>query len=133
MKEFPLTIATPDGVVFDGVAESVLVRCSSGDIEILAGHADLFASLGIGRVRIKADGNSRFASAAGGFISVTEGVVRMIATTFEFADEIDVERAERARENAENAIKNAKDDAELEKAKMKLMRAMTRIQVSDVK
>ena len=133
MKEFPLTIATPDGVVFDGMAESILIRCSSGDIEILAGHTDLFASLGIGRVRIKVDGSSRIASAAGGFVSVTGGVTRVVATTFEFADEIDIERAERARENAENAIKNAKDDAELEKAKMKLMRAMTRIQVSGVK
>ena len=133
MKEFPLTIATPDGVVFDGVAESILIRCATGDIEILAGHTDLFASLGIGRVRIKANGTTRMAAASGGFVSVTDGTTRVIATTFEFSDEIDIERAERARENAENAIRNAKNDAELEKAKMKLMRAVTRIQVSGVK
>ncbi len=133
MKEFPLTIATPDGVVFDGMAESILIRCSSGDIEILAGHTDLFASLGIGRVRIKAGGDSRMASASGGFISVSEGVARVVATTFEFSDQIDVERAERARLDAESAIRNAKNDAELEKAKLKLMRAMTRIQVSGLK
>lgn len=133
MKEFPLTIATPDGVVFDGVAESILIRCSSGDIEILAGHTDLFASLGIGRVRIKASGSSRLASVSGGFISVSGGTARVVATTFEFSDQIDVERAERARQNAERAIRNAKNDAELEKAKFKLMRAIARIQVSGLK
>ncbi len=130
MKEFPLTIATPDGVVFDGNAESILIRCTAGDIEILAGHTDLFASLSIGRARIKYSGTSRTASSAGGFISVVDGVCRVVATTFEFSDEIDLARAEKARENAENAIRNAKSDEELEKAKLKLMRAITRIKVS---
>lgn len=133
MKEFPLTIATPDGVVFDGAAESILIRCSGGDVEILAGHTDLFASLGIGRVRIKYEGKTRVASASGGFISVSGGAARVIATTFEYSDEIDVERAHKAKENAERAIRNAKNDAELEKAKLKLMRAITRIKVSEIK
>ena len=53
MKEFHLQIATPDGIRFDGAAESLLVKCEAGDVEIMAGHADLFSSLGIGRARIK--------------------------------------------------------------------------------
>ena len=72
MREFHLQIATPDGVKFDGPAESLLIKCSEGDVEILAGHADLVSALGIGRARIKADGKSRTASVSGGFISVSK-------------------------------------------------------------
>ena len=133
MKEFPLTIATPDGVVFDGNAESILIKCEGGDVEILANHTDLFASLAIGRARIISGGKHRNASSAGGYISVAGGRVCVVATTFEFSDQIDVERAERAKKNAENAIKNAKNDKELTKAKLKLLRAISRIQVSNLK
>ena len=62
MKEFHLQIVTPDGIFFDGMAESLLVRSEMGDIEIMAGHADLFSSLGIGRARIKTNGESRIKS-----------------------------------------------------------------------
>lgn len=133
MKTFHLEIVTPDGIKFDGEAESVLVKCQSGDVEILAGHADLFAPLAVGRSRIKYDGKSRNASSAGGFISVSRDKVSVVATTFEFADEIDVRRAENAAENASAAIKDAKDDAALEKAKLKLARALNRIKVSELK
>ena len=133
MREFHLQIATPDGVKFDGVAESLLIKCSEGDVEVLAGHADLFSSLGIGRARIKAGGKSRTGSVAGGFISVSSERVEVVATTFEFADEIDAERAERAREHAEEAIRNAKDEQEIERARLKLMRALNRIKVAELK
>ena len=133
MREFHLQIATPDGVKFDGVAESLLIKCSEGDVEVLAGHADLFSSLGIGRASIKAGGKSRTCSVAGGFISVSSERVEVVATTFEFADEIDAERAERAREHAEEAIRNAKDEQEIERARLKLMRALNRIKVAELK
>ena len=117
MREFHLQIVTPDGMAFDGMAESLLVRSESGDVEILAGHADLFASLGIGRARIKAGGENRLGSAAGGFISVAKGEVKLVATTFEFKDEIDLERAKTAKDTAEEKLKNAKNDKDIELAK----------------
>ncbi|MBO5946346.1 MAG: ATP synthase F1 subunit epsilon [Clostridia bacterium] len=133
MKTFNLEIVTPDGAMFEGQAESLLIKCESGDVEVLAGHADLFAPLAVGRARIKYDGKSRVASCAGGFLSVSKEKVMVVATTFEFADEIDVKRAKCAAENAEAAIKDAKDDAALEKAKLKLSRALNRIRVSELK
>ena len=133
MKEFHLQIVTPDGSVFDGAAESLLVKCESGDVEIMAAHADLFASLAVGRARVRANGQDRYASCAGGFLTVVKGEVRLIATTFEFSDEIDVNRAKKAAEDAEAAIKNAVDDVELERAKLKLSRALSRINVSGIK
>ena len=133
MREFHLQIATPDGVIFDGMAESLLIKCDEGDVEILAGHADLFAPIAIGRARIKADGKSRTASVAGGFLTVSREGAEVVATTFEYADEIDSARAEKAKANAEEAMRNAQDDSELERAKLKLMRAINRIKVSELK
>ena len=130
MKEFKLRIVTPDGVKFDGLAESVLVKCASGDVEIMAGHADYFASLATGRTRIIAGGKTMLASSSGGFLSVEGGEVNIVAITLEFSDEIDLERAERAKELAEMQIKDAKDNAALDKAKARLQRALNRIKIA---
>ena len=133
MKEFHLQIVTPDGVAFDGMAESLLVRSEMGDVEIMASHADLFSSLGIGRARIKTSSESKNASVAGGFLSVCKNEVKLIATTFEFQDAIDVERAKAARDKAEEKLKNATDDKEVILAKAKLKRAFNRIDVASLK
>ena len=93
MKPFHLEIVTPEGAAFSGEAESLLVRTSDGDVEILAGHTDYIAAVGIGRARIIADGKSRVASCAGGFLTVAGGEVKLVAITFEFSEDIDLKRA----------------------------------------
>lgn len=133
MKDFHLQIVTPDGIKFDGNAQSLLIKCEMGDIEIMADHADYFSSLGIGRARIKTADGTRVASSSGGILSVSSGDVRVVATTFEYSDEIDVDRAKAAKDAAELKIKDAKDAAELESAKLKLMRALNRIKVAELK
>ena len=133
MKEFHLQIVTPDGLAFDGNAESLLVRTFSGDVEILAMHADLFSSMAIGRVRIKIAEKTLFGSSSGGFISIENGEVRLICTTFEFKDGIDLPRATVAKEKAETLLKNAKTEEEIEIAKAKLSRALNRINVASLK
>ena len=133
MKPFHLEIVTPDGSVFDGMAESLLVRTTSGDVEILASHADYLATVATGRTRIIVDGEEKFASSQGGFLSVSGGEVRLVSTTFEFAEDIDVARAEAAKERAENAIEAAKSDRDVQLAKAKLARAMNRINVAGMR
>ena len=134
MKSFQLEIVTPDGTSFSGEAQSLLVRTDDGDIEILAGHADFFATLGIGRARIKLpDGEDRFASASGGFITVASGKVSLAATTFEFADEIDLSRARAAAERAEKALSIAKSERDERVARAKLARALNRIKIAEEK
>ena len=133
MNEFHLEIVTPDGIEFEGMAQSLLVKCESGDVEILARHTDYFGSLGIGRARIKTKDGDRFASCAGGFLSVSGGKVRLIATTFEFAEDIDLGRAEKAKALAEARIAEAKSDRVLDMAKAKLQRALSRISVANMK
>lgn len=133
MKSFQIEIVTPDGLIYDGPVESLLVRTDDGDVEILAGHADLLAAIDVGRVRLRIDGKNRFASANGGFLSVAGGKVRLCTITFEFADEIDLKRAEVAKEKAEAALRTVNDDRDERIAKAKLARAASRIKVAGMK
>ncbi len=133
MKAFHIEIVTPDGLEYDGEVESLLVRTDDGDVEILAGHTDLLAAIDTGRARIIVDGKKRFASVNGGFLSVNGGNVRLCAITFEFADQIDLKRAEAAKARAEAALKSAKDDRDERVAKAKIARAASRIKVANMK
>lgn len=130
MREFKLQIVTPDGVKYDGMAESVLVRAEDGDVQVLAGHVDYIASLGTGRAKLVVGGETRLAAASGGFISVFGGECKIVFVTFEFREDIDLERAKRAKENAERLIREAKNDKELLVAEAKMKRAISRIDVA---
>ena len=129
MSSFHLQIVTPDGEFFDGPAERVKVRTINGAVAILAGHIPYVTALGTGEASVTVDGEVRKAAASGGMLSVTPEVVRVVATTFEWAEDIDLDRAKRAKEKAEERIKKARDAKELELAKVKLSRALVRINV----
>lgn len=130
MSSFHLQIVTPDGEFFDGPAQRVRVRTIDGDVAILAGHIPYVTALGIGEAAVTTeDGTVRKAAANGGMLSVTPEAVRVVATTFEWAENIDVERAKRAKEKAEERIRKAQNAKELELAKVKLSRALVRMQV----
>jgi len=134
MNKLLLKIVSPDGEIFSGEAKSILVTTVNGEVQILAGHADLIAPLATGRAKLTlTDGTSRTASASGGFILVSSDETKVVATTFEFADEIDVKRAELAKQKAEEALKNAKEAKDIEIAKAKLMRAISRINAASDK
>ena len=127
MRTFHLEIVTPDGLVFDGEAESLLVHTTEGDVEILRGHMDYVAAVAVGRARVLVNGESKVASCSGGFLSVSGGTVRLVAVTFEFAEDIDEKRALAAKERAERAIANAKDRQAKKIAEAKLARALSRL------
>ena len=130
MNTFHLEIVTPDGPVFSGEAESLLVHTVEGDLEILAGHMEMAAAVGIGRARIIADGKDRLGAVSGGLLSVVGGEVKLAAVTFEFKEDIDLLRAEKSRLLAEEKIKNAKDNLALDSARAKLERAIARINIA---
>ena len=132
MKSFHLKIATPDALVFDGEAESLLVKTTEGDLEILAKHADFLAALATGKARLLIGGETKLAAASGGFISVKQGEVSLVCTTFEFADEIDVRRAKSAKEEAEAKLSTVSDKNAEAILKAKLLRAMNRINVGEL-
>ena len=131
MATFHLQIVTPDRMVYDGEAEKIIVRTVGGDVCILARHIDYAAPLGIGEARVTdAEGNTRIAACAGGMLGVSDGEARVMATTFEWADDIDLERAQRAKEKAEKALQEKIGKVELRTAELKLKRALTRIKVA---
>ena len=130
MSSFPLRIVTPDGSLFDGHAEALRLRTSEGYVSLRAGHADYIAALDVGMVSLTRDGVTRNAACGGGFVSVEKGAVRLVATTFEYADDIDVERAELAKARAEERLAQAREDRDITLAKAKLSRALNRISVA---
>lgn len=131
MKTFHLQIVTPDGLLFDGQAERILVRTTEGDVGILSGHADYVSPVATGVTKVTAEGGeAKIAACSGGFISVKGGVVRLVANTFEWAEDIDVERAHKAQEKAEEKLRDAASYEE-KAAEIKLKRALTRIRVGE--
>ena len=131
MTPFPLKIVTPDGPEFEGMVEELIVRTTSGDLGILAGHVSCVAPLGMGRATVVIDGVKRYAACIGGMLSVVNGRATLVPTTFEWAEEIDVARAERAAQKAQSVIStNAASNAEVAMAEAKLKRALVRSSVA---
>ena len=133
MPPFHLKIVTPDGLIYDGEAEQVTVRTQEGDVSILARHINFVTPLGMGRAAIVANGQRRNAACIGGMLSVVNGEVTLVPTTFEWADQIDVERAERAQKKAEERLKASTSDTEVRLAEAKLHRALVRKSVASYK
>ena len=127
MTPFHLKIVTPDGLLFDGQAEELIVRTTSGDLGILAGHINCVAPLGMGRATVVIDGKRCYGACIGGMVSVVNGAVALLPTTFEWAENIDAARAEAARVRAEAALRQ-KDlsAAEINVAQARLRRALVR-------
>ncbi len=128
---FHLQIVTPDGGFYDGEAEKLIVRAKGGDVCILPRHAPYVTALGIGEATVVLPVDQRRkAACAGGMLSVTGDDVRLVATTFEWAEDIDKDRAKRAEEKARKKLESAQNNTELEMAKAKLYRALARIKVA---
>ena len=86
MTAFPLKVVTPDGMEFEGQVEELIVRTVTGDMGILAGHINCVAPLGMGTATIVVDGQKRYAACIGGMVSVVDGVVTLVPTTFAHLD-----------------------------------------------
>lgn len=134
MNSFPLKIVTPDGLKFDGQAQELIVRTTTGDLGILAGHANCVAPLGMGQALVMVEGQKRYGACIGGMVSVVDGKVSLVPTTFEWAEEIDVERAARAQERAKAVLENKQSaDRDIRLAQAKLKRALVRKSVSELR
>ena len=131
MTAFPLKILTPDGVAYDGTVTAVSCRTIDGQIQLLANHIDYTTALGMGEAHItREDGTKRRAACMGGMVSMIDGECRLLATTFEWAEDIDKERAERSKARAEAILAQKTDARELELAQARLKRALVRSSVA---
>ena len=134
MTPFHLKIVTPDGLIYDGQAEELIVRTTGGDVAILARHMNYVAPLGMGRAVVVSGGTRRTAACIGGMLSVSGGEVTLVPTTFEWADKIDLERAEAAYERADKVLHDERaSQTDLKLAEAKLHRALVRKSVASDK
>ena len=134
MTPFSLKIVTPDGMAFDGQVEELIVRTTSGDLGILAGHVNCVAPLGMGRATVIIDGKRRYGACIGGMVSVVGNQVTLVPTTFEWADQIDATRAENSYEKAQSILQNkAATDTDIRLAEARLRRALVRKSVASTK
>ena len=134
MTPFDLKIVTPDGLVFDGQAEEITVRTTTGDMGILAGHISCAAPLGMGRATVIIDGKKRYAACIGGMVSVNNGQVTLVATTFEWAENIDAQRADVSYQKAQRILQDkTSSDTDVKLAEARLKRALVRKSVATEK
>jgi F-type H+-transporting ATPase subunit epsilon len=126
----PLTvdIVSPERVLYTGEADMVVCRTSDGEIAFLPGHTPFLGALGIGVVRSLLPREGEQAVAVhGGFVEVSNDRVIVLSDVAELAEQIDVDRARRARERAEERLAANPDD---EDAQAALLRATTRLEVA---
>ena len=134
MTSFPLKIVTADGLVYDGPAEEVIVRTITGDMAVLARHINCVAPLGMGRATIVVNGERKHAACIGGMLSVVNGEVNLVPTTFEWADSIDATRAEASKARAEKILNDQNSsETDIKLAKARLHRALVRSSVASSK
>ncbi len=133
---FQLTVVTPQRLMLQEEAEMVEVRTSEGEIGILYDHSPLVSPLGIGLLRAKMGKQNRPVSiSGGGFLEVLPDKVTVLADSAEYPEEIDVDRAQQAKEKAEKRLSGQRvaDEEEINftRARSSLMRALTRLEAAE--
>ena len=108
-----------------------MLRSITGDIAILAHHTNYCTAVGMGTAKVHfPDGTVREAACVGGMLSVMDGICRLLPTTFEWSDEIDLVRAEEAKRRAEELLKEKLSEEARIQARARLYRALIRIQTA---
>ena len=132
MNTFRLVILTPDKKLFDGQIVQLTARTTEGDVGILAGHIRYVAILKTGALTVKLEnGDIKKAAIAGGVLKVSDDKTSVLVTAGEWAEEIDPDWAERSRQDAMAKIEAFQNEPDrLERANLKLQRALNRLQVS---
>jgi F-type H+-transporting ATPase subunit epsilon len=130
--ELILEIVTPEKMVFSGGVEEVTIPGTEGEFGVLRGHEALLSSVDIGALNFSRDGKKTYYAVNTGYAEVTTNKVTVLIETAERSDDIDKDRARKAKERAEaNLAAIAKEDIEYEKARVALIRAVTRLNVAE--
>jgi F-type H+-transporting ATPase subunit epsilon len=130
---FQLEIVTPERLLVSDVAEEMQIPGKGGYMGILPQHAPLITELGVGEISYRKGAETRRLSVAWGFAEVLPDKVTILAETAEKAEEIDVQRAQRAKQEAEALLKKSPQGTEYLQAEIALERAITRLKVAEKK
>ena len=127
-----LEIVTPERLVFDETVDGVTLPGSEGELGVLPHHAPLVSTLGVGELRIRVGGQEEWFAIVGGFVQVLPDKVVVMAETADMASEIDLEKAQEARRQAEQALEGGSvEGADLAAARAALQTALLRIRVAE--
>jgi F-type H+-transporting ATPase subunit epsilon len=133
MADYPLTVVTPEGVVYEGPVTEIILRGSEGELGVLAHHIPLVtAVLPCVLHIIEQDGSTRRYALGGGFLEVGREETVVLADTAERPEDINRARAEEARRLAAERIERSGPDVDTERAKRALARADARLQTLDL-
>ncbi|HVM05229.1 MAG TPA: ATP synthase F1 subunit epsilon [Acidimicrobiales bacterium] len=124
-------LVSPERILFSGEASMVVCRTAGGEIAFMTGHAPFLGALGIAVVRVHQEGGDVLKAAVHeGFVEVKDNRVIILSDVAELPDQIDAERARRARDEADRAVKEASDDERAE-AERRLRRAEVRLELAE--
>ena len=127
-----LEIVTPERLAYSDEVDAVIVPGADGELGILPHHAPLVSTLGMGELRIRKGGLEESFTIVGGFVQVRTDKVVVMAETADLAAEIDLEKAEEARREAERALETGyHEGADLAAARAALQQALLRIRVAE--
>jgi F-type H+-transporting ATPase subunit epsilon len=127
-----LEIVTPERLAYEDDVDLVVVPGIEGELGILPHHAPLITTLGVGELRIRKGGAEESFAIVGGFLQVRPDKVVVMAETADLASDIDLEKAQQARREAERALESAANEpADLASARAQLQQALLRIRVAE--
>ena len=132
-NKFQLEVVTPSKQVVSEEVELASVPGSEGAFGVMANHAPLLSTLATGEMRYEVDGQLTRLAISGGFCEVSNNVMTVLAESAEKTDDIDVQRALKAKERAEKRIQEAlagQEKIDLARAKAALARALTRLKLA---
>ena len=127
---FKLEIVTPEKRVVDTPAEEVQIPGKNGYLGVLPGHAPLITELAVGEITYRENSSEQRLAVAWGFAEVLPDKVTILAETAERPSEIDVERARKAKERAEQRLTSGDPSVDVERALDALHRAEARLDVA---
>ena len=138
MAEMHVSVITPDGTIFDHRAKLVNAQTTYGGITIMPGHMPIIVPLAIGELRVtritESDDSENYIAVSGGIMEVEADQINIIANTAERSRDIDLDRAENAKKEAEASMiraRDAKNKIEFNRARVALAKAVNRIGVSE--
>lgn len=132
MATIALDVVTPNGSVFhEEDCEIVILQTVQGELGVMAGHIPTVTPLKIGVLRVKINGKFEYLAVTEGFAEIKPDQVTVLVQAGEFSSDIDTERAEAARQRAEELLSRAQDErVDTYRAELALHRAMNRLEVS---
>lgn len=133
MLTVPIQIVTPESIVLEQDIRMVTFQGGYGELGVLPRHTPLATAVKPCLVKVKLeDGREDIVPVSGGFVEVLPDQITLLADTAELPDDIDVHRAEEARDRADRRLAQTTDDVDVDRAKAALARALLRLEAVDM-